>query len=130
MPICPGCSNQLQTLDLPCPFCSSAPDEPEGSGFDVSEVREFAETLHYNRGVISYRPQEFVDQVNRWLLAHPGIVGISALIHRGEEGVRGVTFTCHAVLDPVPFRIQVARLPLRTKLGGRLYRDPGDALTK
>jgi hypothetical protein len=126
---CPICSQRLQTLDLPCPSCSSEPAEPLDIGVDASEVREFSETLHYNRGVIRYRPQEFVDQVNRWLLAHAGIVGISAVIHRGEEGVRGITFTSQAVLDPLPFRIQVACLPLRSKLGRRHYRDPGEALT-
>jgi len=95
---------------------------------DASEAREFSETIHYAR-VVRYRPQEFVDQVNRWLLAHPGIVSISAVLHRDREGVRSITFTCLAVLDPIPLRVQVACLALRTQLGKRLYQDPGQALS-
>jgi hypothetical protein len=125
VPICPVCSQQLQTLDLPCPSCST-------DSFDVgnqeSDVREFSGTLHYAR-VIRYRPQEFVDQVNRWLLAHPGIVGISAVLHRDREGVRRITFTCRATLDPIPLRAQIACLSLRTQLGKRIYDDPGQALS-
>jgi len=125
VPACPACGHQLQTLDLPCPSCASESFE---TGVDVSEVREFSETLHYRRAV-RYRPQEFVDQINRWLLAHPGIVGMGAVLHRDREGVRSVTFTCQAVLDPIPLRAQVACIPLRTQFGRRLYPDPGQALS-
>ena len=126
VPSCPACGHQLQTLDLPCPSCVSQPVE---DGVDVSKAREFSETIHYARA-IRYRPQEFVEQVNRWFLSHPGIVGISAAaLHRDREGVRSITLTCHAVLDPVPLRAQVACIPLRTQLGKRLYQDPGQALT-
>ena len=125
MPYCPICSYKIQTPDLPCPSCSS---ESVTTEFDASAVGEFSETLHYGR-IMRYRPQEFVDQVNRWLMAHPGIVGIGAVLHRDREGVRSITFTCLATLEPSPMRVQVACLPLRTSWGSRLYADPGRALS-
>ncbi len=125
MPICPICSYKIQTLDLPCPSCST---ESVTTEFDPSAVGEFSETLHYGR-ILRYRPQEFVDQINLWLLAHPGIVGIGAVLHRDREGVRSITFTCLATLEPSPMRVQVACLPLRTAWGSRLYADPGQALS-
>jgi hypothetical protein len=123
--VCPACGHELQTLDLPCPSCAS---ESLEVGVDASEVREFSETIHYAR-TVRYRPQEFVEQVNRWLLGHPGIIGLSAVLHRDREGVRSITFTCQAVLDPVPLRAQFDCIPLRSQLGKRLYPDPGQALS-
>lgn len=125
VPACSICGHQLQTLDLPCPACSA---EALGAEVDTSESREFSETIHYRR-MLRYRPQEFVDQVNRWLIAHPGIVGVAAGLQRDREGVRSITFTCQAVLDPVPLRGQVACIPLRSPVGRRLYRDPGEAIS-
>lgn len=125
VPVCPVCGHQLQTLDLPCPSCAI---EPPREGNDALQVREFSQTLH-SRRVIRYRPQEFVDQVNSWLNAHPGIVGINAVIHRDREGVRSITFTCRAVLDPQPLRVQMECIPLRSSVGRRLHQDPGAALS-
>ncbi len=48
---------------------------------------------------------------------------------RDREGVRSVTFTCQAILDPVPLRAQMACIPLRSVAGRRIYKDGGEALS-
>lgn len=108
MVTCPTCGLVLQTLDLPCPACSTNTT----TDFDAATLHEYSEafrTRHWFRP----DPGHFADELSAWLATQSGVVGVTPTLHFDAHGtVKGATLTCLASSRPVPYSHRIFYLPL------------------
>jgi hypothetical protein len=120
---CPECDSAIQTLDLPCPFCTERTDRREDLEHTFSKTFEV-------RTAYRYRPDDLVHNVNRFLSDQRGLARLGAHVHLDRQGlVGGITLHCVSGPEPSPSAFQFARVRLADGfLLPRRRKDLGAAL--
>ena len=126
MVTCPSCGLVLQTLDLPCPACSTTAGTARADAATLHEYSEAFTTHHWFRP----EPGRFADELSAWLATQPGVVNVAPTLHFDSHGtVKGATLTCLASSRPVPFSLRIFFLPLLEGTLGWKRRELGKVLT-
>lgn len=124
---CPDCHLVLQSLDLPCPACGPAAEPIDVDWWTLHEYSRSFAVRH------RFRPDAdaFVERLNAWLGAQPGLVHVTPDIDFDGRGVaRGATLTCLASSRPAVAGFRLHRLTVRPRSSTVRALDVGAALNR
>jgi len=122
---CPECGSRIQTLDLPCPFCT----EDQAPSPAVT-LHQYSKTFEYRPKPFQYSPDVFTAQVNDWLGEQFGLANVTMTITFFQGRILTVTVNCTASNSPESPQVRLERVPLPSGFLGRNRQTPGDALNE